>query len=105
MSNWVKVASTEEIPVNQHKLIDVDGSDIIVFNVDDNYYALEDVCSHDGSEISSGHVEGGCIVCPRHGAKFDIKTGAVKSAPAYEDIEAFEIKVEDGNIFVKDHRW
>ncbi|MBT6522881.1 MAG: Rieske 2Fe-2S domain-containing protein, partial [Methylococcales bacterium] len=68
-------------------------------------YALEDVCTHDGGDIASGQVEGDEIICPRHGARFCIKTGQVKSAPAYEDIESFPIRIEDGMVQVRDPRW
>lgn len=105
MSEWIKVASSSELVEGQHIVVDLDGSDIIIFMLEGHYYALEDICSHDGSDISGGEIEGGCIVCPRHGARFDIKTGQVKSAPAYEDIESFEVKVENGDIYVNEHRW
>lgn len=103
--SWVNVCKTTDIECGKLKVVDLDGTDVIIFNVDNEFYALEDNCTHDNSEISSGKIEGKCIVCPRHGAKFDITNGAVLSAPAYEDIEKFELKVEGDDIYIIDHRW
>lgn len=86
-------------------ILDIDGTDVAVFKIDDQFYAIEDVCSHDGSEIASGEVDGSDIICPRHGARFCIKTGAVKSAPAYENICSFPVRIEQGQVQVKDNRW
>jgi Rieske Fe-S protein len=61
--------------------------------------------THDGAEIASGEFDGDEIICPRHGARFCIRTGEVKSAPAYEDIASLAVKIEEGRIKVKDTRW
>ncbi len=83
----------------------MDGTDVAVFKIDGQFYAIEDVCSHDGAEIASGELLGDQIVCPRHGARFCVKTGAVKCAPAYENIATFPVQVVDGRLQVKDERW
>ena len=90
---------------NEHIVVDVDGTDVVVFKLADHCYALEDVCTHDGGDIASGQIEGDEIVCPRHGARFCIKTGKVKSAPAYEDIECFPLRIEGGIVQIRDSRW
>ena len=105
MSEWVTVARADELALGQWKCVDVDGAQIVVFNLDGEYYAIEDVCTHDGGQLTGGSIEGGEIVCPRHGARFCIKTGAALTAPAYEAVATFPIKVENGNIYVKDDRW
>ena len=105
MSDWVNVVADKSLADNEHMVVDVDGTDVVVFKLADQCYALEDVCSHDGGDIASGQVEGDEIICPRHGARFCIKTGQVKSAPAYEDIESFPIRIEDGMVQVRDPRW
>jgi len=102
MSEWIDVIAETALQVGEHIVVDVDGVDVAVFKLEDGFYALEDVCTHDGAEIASGIVEGDEIICPRHGAKFCIKTGQVKCAPAYEDIEVFEIKVELGRIKLRE---
>lgn len=103
--SWVSVAKADEIKCGEIRVADVDGAQIVVFNLDGEYYAIEDLCTHDGGKLTGGTIEGDEIVCPRHGARFCIKTGAALTAPAYEAVATFPIKVENGNIFVNDNRW
>lgn len=105
MSDWVDVAGIEEIPVNGCKVVDVDDAKIAVFRLNGAFYAIEDICTHDGGELASGTVDGEEIICPRHGARFNIKTGAVTAPPAYEDVYAFPLRVVDGRVQVRDDRW
>ena len=105
MSDWVAVARTGEIPPGGFRVADVDGTSVVVFNIDGRYYAIEDVCTHDGGQLTGGHVEGDVIVCPRHGARFCIRTGEALSAPAYEPTATFPVRIEDGEIQVRDTRW
>jgi 3-phenylpropionate/trans-cinnamate dioxygenase ferredoxin subunit len=78
---------------------------VAVFNLDGDFIAIEDVCPHDGSEISSGCVKNGVLECPHHGATFDLRSGAVLTPPAYEPLEMMELRVEDGVVEVRDARW
>ena len=87
------------------QIVDVDGSQIVVFNLDGKYYAIEDVCTHDGGQLTGGEVEGDQIICPRHGARFCIRTGAALTAPAYEATATFPVRVENGEVQVRDNRW
>ena len=105
MSEWVDVAPVTELPPGSRRVVDVDNVLIAVFNLDGGYYAIEDVCTHDGGELASGACEGDAIVCPRHGARFSIKTGAVLAPPAYEPVATFPVRVEGGLVQVRDHRW
>ena len=105
MSEWVDVVAENALAVGEHIVIDVDGIDVVIFKLEDGFYALEDICTHDGAEIASGELDGDEIICPRHGARFCIKTGEVRSAPAYEDIPTLSVKVESGRIKVRDTRW
>jgi len=75
-------------------------TDIAVFNLNGDYYALEDVCTHDGGILTGGKVEDGEVECPRHFARFSIKTGEALTPPAYEDVETYETVVEDGKVYV-----
>ena len=84
MSDWVDVEAVDALPPGSVKVVEVDGAMIAVFNVDGEFFAIEDVCTHDGAEIASGCLRGDEIECPRHGARFNVRTGAVLSAPAYE---------------------
>jgi 3-phenylpropionate/trans-cinnamate dioxygenase ferredoxin component len=105
MSEWIDVVGQTALAEGEHVVVDVDGADVAVFKIDGQFYAIEDVCSHDGAEIASGELDGDEIICPRHGARFCVKTGAVKSPPAYEDIACFPVKIENGIVQVRDVRW
>jgi len=105
MSDWVTVARVDELVPGTRRLVDVDGAQIVVFNLDGKYYAIEDVCTHDGGQLTGGEVEGDQIVCPRHGARFCIRTGAALTAPAYEPTATFPVRIENGEIQVRDNRW
>ena len=105
MSDWVTVAGANEIAPGQWRVADVDGTAVVVFNLDGEYYALEDVCTHDGGQLTGGHIEGDQIVCPRHGAHFCIRTGEALTAPAYEATAKFPVRIENGEVQVRDDRW
>jgi 3-phenylpropionate/trans-cinnamate dioxygenase ferredoxin component len=105
MSEWIDVVGQTALAEGEHVVVDIDGADVAVFKIDGQFYAIEDVCSHDGAEIASGELDGDEIICPRHGARFCVKTGAVKSPPAYEDIACFPVKIENGIVQVRDGRW
>jgi 3-phenylpropionate/trans-cinnamate dioxygenase ferredoxin subunit len=66
----------------------------------DEYFAIEDVCTHDGAELTGGAIEGAEIICPRHGARFCLRTGEALSPPAYEPVSVFETKVANGRLWV-----
>ena len=105
MSDWVDVDRADDFPPGSFRTIDADGTDIAVFNLDGTYYAIENVCTHDGGILTGGPVEGHVIVCPRHGARFSIPTGEVLAPPAYEDVPTFPVRVADGVVQVRDDRW
>lgn len=105
MSDWVDVIDASAMIDGEHIVVDVDGTNIVIFKLGKQFYALEDVCTHDGAEIASGKIDGDEIICPRHGARFCIKTGAFKSAPAYENIDYFPVRIKLGRVQVRDNRW
>lgn len=105
MADWVKVAAVGEIVPGACKVADVDGTMVAVFNIGGEFFAIEDVCTHDGGELASGVLEGDQIICPRHGARFCVRTGEAMSAPAYEPTAKFPLRVENGVIEVRDDRW
>ena len=104
MPEWINVFNENALMNGENSVIDVDGTEVAVFKIEDQFYAIEDVCSHDGTEIASGELDGDEIICPRHGARFCVKTGAVKSAPAYEDIHSYPVRIVDGMVQIKDNR-
>lgn len=105
MSEWVEVIDQNALADGEHVVVDVDGTEVAVFRIEGRFYAIEDVCTHDGAEIASGELEGDEIICPRHGARFCVKTGEVKAPPAYEDISCFPVRIENGKVQVRDDRW
>ncbi|UCG62851.1 MAG: non-heme iron oxygenase ferredoxin subunit [Candidatus Zixiibacteriota bacterium] len=100
MAEFIKVAAVEDIPVGSVKSVWAHGRRIAVCHTEDGFFAVADECSHDYSPISSGQLRNGEIVCPRHGARFDIRTGEAKAPPAVIGIDRFEIKIQDEHIFV-----
>jgi 3-phenylpropionate/trans-cinnamate dioxygenase ferredoxin subunit len=105
LSEWVDVASAEEMSPGKPVHIDIEGTGIAIFKLDQAFYAIEDVCTHDGGKLTGGCVENDEIICPRHGAHFSIRTGAALSAPAYEPAATFPVRVENGMVQVRDDRW
>jgi len=105
MADWVDVARADDFKPGGSKVVDVDDVQIAVFNLDGEYFAIEDVCTHDYATLAGGKIDGDQIICPRHGARFNIKTGEALTAPAYELIPTFSVRVEDGMVQVCDDRW
>ena len=95
-----RVAAVTEIPPNGRKSIIVDDVPALLVRVGNDFFAIEDVCSHDGQPLTDGPVADGAITCPRHGAKFDLKNGKPVCMPATRGIETFAVQVRDGEVFV-----
>ena len=96
MEGWVRVCASGELLPGEFKLAYDGDTAIAVFNIDGELYAIEDVCTHDGGELAGGPIEGYEIECLRHGARFDLRTGAALSAPAYTPTTVFPVRREDG---------
>lgn len=105
MSDWIDVAPADEFKPGTWHVVDIDGAMVAVFNVAGHYYAVEDVCTHDGGELAGGDLEGAEVVCPRHGARFCLRTGTALTPPAYDPIDTFPTRIEDGVVQVRDDRW
>ena len=101
MSAWFDVAGSDEIAPGGYAVVDIEDVEIAVFNLEGEFYAIEDVCTHDGEVLTGGPVIGDEIVCPRHGARFCIKTGAVTAPPAYEPVPTYPVRVVDGRVQVE----
>jgi 3-phenylpropionate/trans-cinnamate dioxygenase ferredoxin subunit len=105
MSDWIDVARVEDFVPGEWQTVEIDDVLVAVFNLDGKYFAIEDICTHDGGTLTGGDIEGNEIVCPRHGARFDITTGEALTEPAYEDLPMFAVRVVDGMVQVRDDRW
>lgn len=101
MSEFVRVAHLDDIPPGARMLVDLDEETVVIFNVDGNLYCIADICTHDGGPLADGELEDCEIICPRHGARFDIKTGAVLSMPAVTPVPAYAVKIEDDGVYVE----
>lgn len=100
-AEYLAVATVAELPNGTRKLIEVDGKALAVFNIAGAYYCIADVCSHDDGPVAEGELVNDTeIECPRHGARFDVRTGKVLSFPAIVNIPAYPVKVEKGEIWV-----
>ena len=105
MADWTDVAPAGEIAPGEYRVVDIDDALVAVFNIDGEFYAIEDVCTHDYETLTGGCIEGCEIICPRHGARFNIKTGEALTPPAYEAVATLPVRVENGVVQVMDDRW
>ena len=98
---WVDAGPVAEIGEGQSISVAVGRRMVAVARSDGEFFAIEDICTHDGAELSGGTVEGGQIICPRHGARFCLRTGQALTPPAYEPVRVFATKIESGRIWVR----
>jgi 3-phenylpropionate/trans-cinnamate dioxygenase ferredoxin subunit len=98
---WYDVGHSADFAPGTCQGIEVAGREIAVANVAGRFYAIDNVCTHDGEELASGPIEGDQIICPRHGARFCLKTGAALTPPAYEPVQVHEVRVTDGRVAVR----
>ena len=97
---FVTVARVGEIPEGGVKVVRIEDQPVAVFHVDGAYFALEDVCTHDGGPLAEGPLEDHVVECPRHGARFDVRTGAVLALPATAPVPAYAVRVTGDEIQV-----
>ncbi len=97
-SRWVEVAAANEIAEGEVRTYEVEGERIAIARANGQLHAVQNVCSHDDGPLGDGTIDGHCIVCPRHGAKFDVRTGEALTMPAVSPIESFPVKEEDGMV-------
>jgi len=107
-SGYVRAVGKAEVPVGKMKSVKLEGKEILIANVNGNYYAIGNRCTHAGGDLSQGVLEGNVVICPKHHAKFDLTTGKVVSHPKIgflhpkaKDEPAYQVRVEDENIMVK----
>lgn len=99
--NFVNVADVKDIPSSHMKEVQVDGKAICLINIEDRYYAIGNVCTHEGGPLADGTLDGYEIECPWHGSKFDVRTGEVTCPPASEPESTYEIKIDGNKILIK----
>ena len=101
MAGFVKVAGTEDVHAGQGKMVGVSGKHIALFNVEGNYYAIDDTCTHKGGPLSDGEVNGSKVTCPWHGATFDVITGEVLGPPAPIGVSRYNVRVVGDDIEIE----
>ncbi|HLW22895.1 MAG TPA: non-heme iron oxygenase ferredoxin subunit [Steroidobacteraceae bacterium] len=98
---WVDAGPLESFHEGEARSIAVGRRMVALVRSGEQYYAIEDVCTHDGAELTGGAVEGTEIICPRHGARFCLRTGEALTPPAYEPVRVFATKIEGGHLWVR----
>ena len=97
---FVVVAKEDELGDGERILFEIDGESIVLFKIAEAFFAIADLCSHDDGPVAEGELEGHEVICPRHGARFDLHTGKALTLPAVVDIPAYPVRVEDGEVLV-----
>ena len=97
---FVNVASKEEVPAGKMKLVEANGTPVLLANIAGEYYAIGNKCTHRGCKLSSGALDGEIVKCPCHGSKFNVKTGEVVHGPAAKPEHKYTVKVEEGQILI-----
>lgn len=97
---YVPIAGADEIKIGERLFVEIDDHSIVVFNIAGGLFAIADVCSHDDGPLGEGEIEGYSVICPRHGARFDMRSGKVLSLPAFIDIPAYPVRIVEGQIEV-----
>lgn len=100
MAEFVRVAAASDVPPGGATVVELDGRRIAVFNVDGAYYAIDDTCTHEEASLSAGGCNGEIVTCPKHGSRFNVRTGRVLSLPAVVPVNTYPVKVDDGQILV-----
>lgn len=101
MSDFIPVARIADLSDPGRMVVEVDDELIVLLHVSGEFFALDDVCTHDGGPLSEGPITDHAIACPRHGAMFDIRTGAALTMPATRPTRAHEVRVDNGQVFVR----
>jgi 3-phenylpropionate/trans-cinnamate dioxygenase ferredoxin component len=98
---WIDAGPVSNLAEGQTLSIAVGRRMVAVARSGGDFFAIEDVCTHDGAELTGGAIEGTEIICPRHGARFCLRTGEALTPPAYEPVRVFATKIDDGHVWVR----
>jgi 3-phenylpropionate/trans-cinnamate dioxygenase ferredoxin subunit len=101
MGTWVKLTSVNALADNQVKTFTANGQSIALARIGNHYFAIEDLCTHDGGPLGEGTLVDQCVECPRHGARFDLRTGAAVTLPAVVPVKTFAVKTEGSDIYIQ----
>ncbi len=101
MERRVQVARVDELEPGSMMMVEVDGKPVLLANVDGEFYAVSDICTHEEYNLSLGSLEDCEVECPGHSAFFDLKTGDVTDGPAMDPLETYSVQIEDGAVFIE----
>jgi 3-phenylpropionate/trans-cinnamate dioxygenase ferredoxin component len=97
---FVEIAPVSDLPPGERMFLDFRDEPIVLFNIAGSFYAIGDVCTHDGGPLGDGEVDDHQVICPRHGARFDVRDGTALTMPAVVDAPSYPVQIEDGVIFL-----
>lgn len=101
MSEFIQVAKVADVANSGKLILEVEDRMVVLLHINDQFFCIDDVCTHDGGPLGEGELCGYELACPRHGAKFDVRNGAALTMPATEATIVHEIKIEGDNVFVR----
>ncbi|MGH7681187.1 MAG: Rieske (2Fe-2S) protein [Candidatus Eiseniibacteriota bacterium] len=99
-ARYVRVGRVKDVPEGRPEVFDVEDRKIAVYRLEDGFHAIDDICTHDGGPLADGEVDGDQVICPRHGARFSIKTGAALTFPAITPVESYPVRVEGEELLI-----
>jgi 3-phenylpropionate/trans-cinnamate dioxygenase ferredoxin component len=97
---FILIGKKSDLPPGKRLFIDVDGEPIVIFNIAGELFAVADICSHDNNPLGEGELDEFEIICPRHGAHFDVRNGKALSLPAVVDIPSYPVRIEEDEIWI-----
>ena len=100
MAKHISVAEVSELAPGEMKWVMANGQRLLLANVAGTFHAISDQCGHERASLSAGRLEGHIVRCPRHFARFDVRTGQLISGPLSSDVLVYSLKVEDGTVYV-----
>ena len=101
MSDFIPACKTTEVPLGGKLSLEIEDRFVVIAHIDGEYYCIDDVCTHDGGTLGDGEIDGHCLVCPRHGAKFDVRNGDAITMPATEATASHEVRIDGDQILIR----
>ena len=99
MPNFIKVASTSDLQPGENKVVEVNGEQVALFNVDGEFFAINNTCRHKGGPLGEGFLEGDVVSCPLHGWRYNVRSGSCLTVPT-QHVASYQVKVEGNDVFV-----
>lgn len=101
MTEFVKVATVDDIPAGSGKCVECGGKELAVFNIDGSFHAIDNACTHQGGPLAEGTVDGHTVICPWHGGPFDVTTGEALRPPPRKNVATYRVRVNGPDIEIE----